>query len=362
MEAHTQCAQPVLQAPAFDDFTSGTVPEVKGAGSNTHEEKPVSSSPEKSAAKPVKAMPKGANKLLPRAEAEAKRVDSLTPAQLIDEMKNDVFTPIKNTMRLVVQAQKRGLGHVKKILIAKAPLIVKAKKEFGQQGRRVPISGKPTYNEWLAQELTIELPSGEKAIACSDRYVRQIIADLNKALNGKVKELELPELSKCAKGTRTKGGSIKLPEDETPLKLLAEAACRISDKLLGETKGAPLEPADARLKKAVEMAKSVKEAMADCNFDRLANPQCVKSTRQLYMWLDKEHSAVLDAVFNVGSEKEFAKRLQNFAETIACEFYGEDKFKVVVKAVEQENQEESEPAKTTTPPGLPTDEQLQVAV
>ena len=355
MEAHTQCAQPVLQAPALDGFTSGTVPEVESAGSTTHEEKPVSSSPKQSAAaKPVKAIVKRANKLLSRTDGEAKRIDALTPAQLIAEMKQHVFTPIKNTMLLVVQAQKRGLGHVKKILIAKAPLIAKAKKEFGQQGRHVPIPGKPTYNEWLTQELTIELPSGEKTVACSDRYVRQIMADLNKALDGKVKELELPELPKRPKVTQTKDGSMKLPEEETPLKLLAEAACRISDTLLGTTKGGPMEPPDARVKKAMGMAESVKEAITDGNFDRLSNPQWVKSTRQLYVWLDKEHSAVLDAVFHVGSEKEFAKRLQNFAETIADGFYGEDKFKVIVKVVDQEDQEESQPAKTTPPPAQPT--------
>jgi len=88
----------------------------------------------------------------------------------------------------------------------------------------------------------------------------------------------------------------------------------------------------------------------------------VHSTRQHYIWLNKEHSTVLDAVFNVGSEKEFAKRLQNFAETIACEFYGEEKFKVLVEIVMQGNQEESEPAKTATPPDLPTNEQMQIAV
>jgi hypothetical protein len=169
---------------------------------------------------------------------------------LIEEMQKDVFTPIKNTMLFVVQAQKRGLGHVKKILVAKAPLIAKAKKDFGQQGRRVPVPGKPTYNEWLTEELTIVLPSGEKAVACSDRYVREVMADLNKALNGKVKELELPELPKGARVTRTKDGTVKLPEEETPLKLLAEAACRISDTLLGTTKGGPMEPHDARVKKA----------------------------------------------------------------------------------------------------------------
>lgn len=355
MEAHTQCALPALQAPALDGFTSGTVPEVEGASATPQEEKSVSSLPNKAAeVKPVAAIVKGANKLLSRAEAEAKRLDALTPAQLIEEMKKDVFTPIKNTMQLVIQAQQRGLGYVKKILVAKAPLIAKAKMEFGQQGRRVPIAGKPTYNEWLIQELTIELPSGEKAVACSDRYVREVMADLNKALTGKVKELELPELPKAARVTRTKGGSVKLPEEETPLKLLAEAAWRISDTLLGTTKGGPIEPHDARVKKAMGMAESIKEAIADSNFDRLDNPQWVKSTRQLYKWLDKEHSAVLDAVFHVESEKEFAKRLQNFAETMAFEFYGEDKFKVIVEFVEQKDQEESQPAKTTAPPAQPT--------
>lgn len=334
MEAHAQCEQPASQAPASDGFTSGTVPEVEGASSATSQEgKSISSLPKKAAV------------------VEAKRIDALTPTQLIEEMKKDVFVPIKNTMQLVIQAQKRGLGYVKKILVAKAPLIAKAKKEFGQQGRRVPIPGKPTYNQWLIQELTIELPSGERAPACSDRYVRQIMADLNKGLNGKIKELEIPELPKDSSVTRSKDGTLKLPEEETPLKLLAEAACRISDTLLGTTKGGPLEPHEARVKKAMGMAESVKEAIADANFDRLSNPQWVKSTRQLYTWLDKEHSAVLDAVFHVESEKEFAKRLRNFAETIAYEFYGEDKFKVIV---EQKDQEESQPAKTTPPPAQPT--------
>ncbi len=61
---------------------------------------------------------------------------------------------------------RRILGPIRFILRENLPYIIEARKRFAQQGRRVPLPGKPTFAEWIRQTLGF-----------SDRYVRQMLQD-----------------------------------------------------------------------------------------------------------------------------------------------------------------------------------------
>jgi hypothetical protein len=60
----------------------------------------------------------------------------------------------------------RILGPIRFILRENLPYIIEARKRFAQQGRRVPLPGKPTFTEWIRQTLGF-----------SDRHVRQMLQE-----------------------------------------------------------------------------------------------------------------------------------------------------------------------------------------
>ncbi len=79
---------------------------------------------------------------------------------IIEEMKTKVFIPVQ-------EITDRSRGAIKKVIEENAVLFTTARKMFAVQGRRVPVEGQPSWNEWLKQNLP-----------CSDRYVRKILADI----------------------------------------------------------------------------------------------------------------------------------------------------------------------------------------
>lgn len=96
-------------------------------------------------------------------------------ARIVEEMTSKVFVPVREIM-------ENSRGAIKKVIEENATLFTKARSMFAAQGRRVPVAGKPTWNEWLNQNLP-----------CSDRYVRKILADIGAETNDAQPEaLELP--------------------------------------------------------------------------------------------------------------------------------------------------------------------------
>jgi hypothetical protein len=81
-------------------------------------------------------------------------------ARIIEEMTTKVFVPVR-------EITEKSRGAIKKVIEENAALFTEARTIFSAQGRRVPVEGKPTWNEWLKQNLP-----------CSDRYVRKILADI----------------------------------------------------------------------------------------------------------------------------------------------------------------------------------------
>ncbi len=82
---------------------------------------------------------------------------------------------------------------------------------------KTPAFAAAGYGEWLEANLTVELPDGEKMLACSDRYVRKVMADLDKQLVRLMKEqLELPSEPKGSGSGKRKGSSVQpdVPENE----------------------------------------------------------------------------------------------------------------------------------------------------
>jgi len=141
------------------------------------------------------------NKALIKAFAQTKISKcTLEPAQIVSEMQDKVFAPVKQIATQIIAAQQKMQGRIKEILIANADLIHWARDEFGAQGRKVPVPGTPSYNEWLKENLTIEMPDGTKELACTDRYVRKVMAALDKQLAEILREkLELPPVPKPPK-------------------------------------------------------------------------------------------------------------------------------------------------------------------
>jgi hypothetical protein len=81
-------------------------------------------------------------------------------ARIVEEMTTKVFVP-------VWEITENSRGAIKRVIEENAALFTKARTMFTAQGRRVPVEGKPTWNEWLKQNLP-----------CSDRYVRKVLADI----------------------------------------------------------------------------------------------------------------------------------------------------------------------------------------
>ena len=277
------------------------------------------------------------NRALIKAFAQPKMSKcALAPAEIVSEMQDKVFTPVKQIASQIVAAQQKMQRRIKEILIANAELIRWARDEFGAQGRKVPVPGTPTYNEWLKENLTIELPDGTKELACTDRYVRKVMAALDKQLANILREkLELPPVPKPPKKKKQKDRE----EIEIEAEVLAEAGVRLSDTLLGTGSAVP-EPLDARVKKAVKQAESIKEAIADGNYERVQPPTKLlpkaNTPKALFNFLNSEYIDVLDAVFDPESEpEEFARKLEAFAGEIAAAFHG-TKVRVKVEVVSEE--------------------------
>ena len=248
---------------------------------------------------------------------------ALAPAQIVSEMQDKVFTPVKQIATQIVVAQQKMHGRIKEILIANAELIRWAREEFGDQGRKVPVPGTPTYNEWLKENLTIELPDGTKELACTDRYVRKVMAALDKQLADILREkLELPAPPKKTNKRKTQEEEVLESEPQ----LLARAGVRLTNTLLG-TGAAVQEPLEARVRKAVKQAESIKEAIADGNYERIERqnkplPEA-NTPKALFNFLNSEYIDVLDAVFDPESTpEEFARNLEAFANEIAAAFHG----------------------------------------
>src|ERR1700730_2852377 len=81
-------------------------------------------------------------------------------ARIVEEMTTKVFVPVR-------EITENSHGAIKRVIEENAALFTKARIMFTAQGRRVPVEGKPTWNEWLKQNLP-----------CSDRYVRKVLADI----------------------------------------------------------------------------------------------------------------------------------------------------------------------------------------
>jgi hypothetical protein len=81
-------------------------------------------------------------------------------ARIVEEMTTKVFVPVR-------EITEKSRGAIKQVIEGNAALFTEARTMFAAQGRRVPVEGKPTWNEWLKQNLP-----------CSDRYVRKILADI----------------------------------------------------------------------------------------------------------------------------------------------------------------------------------------
>jgi hypothetical protein len=242
------------------------------------------------------------NKALIKAFAQTKISKcALEPAQIVSEMQDKVFAPVKQIAMQSIAAQQKMQGRIKEILIANAELIRWARDEFGAQGRKVPVPGTPSYNEWLKENLTIELPDGTKELACTDRYVRKVMAALDKQLANILREkLELPPVPKPHKKKEQ-----DREDSESESEILAEAAVRMTNTLLGTGSSAP-EPMAERVKKAVVQAESIKEAIADGNYERIQNKPLPKANtpKALFNFLNSEYIDVLDAVFDPESEPE----------------------------------------------------------
>ncbi len=147
-----------------------------------------------------------------------------------------------------------------------------------------------------------------------------------------------------------------LPPEETEAQLLAKQWSRMEKTLLGPS----IMPEPERLKCAVELVKEVRDAAASGRFEFKeaqegslssgnqgadhnhspdgSDPEAddpklnVATPKALFNFLNTKYIDVLDAVFGPESDpKEFATRLQAFAEAIARAFHG-DEVQVTVQA------------------------------
>ena len=149
---------------------------------------------------------------------------------------------------------------------------------------------------------------------------------------------------KGTKATREKIAWHKFSESEQ--QLLAEAAVDISEILLGDGIH-KINSIQDRVRIAIKRAEAIQEVVAHGDYDCLlpdspAN-KLPKITPQAFLrWLDDEFKDVIDAVFFVDSEAEFANILQTFAQEIAGSFFG-NKVKVTVK-VKSTPREKKQPA------------------
>jgi hypothetical protein len=150
------------------------------------------------------------------------------------------------------------------------------------------------------------------------------------------------------KGTTVSGTKVprRFTCSKSEWQILAEAAVDISDILLGDGihKISSLED---RARLAIKKAEFIRQIVLRGKCDGLL-PQSAANTLPritpgaLLKWLDGEFKDVIDAVFFVDSEEEFAKILQAFAQGIAASFFG-DKVRVIVE-VDRTPQNKKQPA------------------
>ncbi len=152
------------------------------------------------------------------------------------------------------------------------------------------------------------------------------------------------------KGTKATANTRKKiawhPFNESEQQLLAEAAVDISEILLGDGIH-KINSINDRLRLAIRRAEAIQEVVAHGDYDGLlpdspANKLPKITPRAFLRWLDDEFKDVVDAVFFVDSEEEFANILRTFAQEIAGAFFG-DKVKVAVE-VESTSRERTQPA------------------
>lgn len=156
---------------------------------------------------------------------------------------------------------------------------------------------------------------------------------------------QAPETKK--KGTQAPRKKIAFHKfSESEQQLLAEAAVDISEILLGDGIH-KINSVQDRVRIAIKRAEAIQEVVAHGDYDGLlpdspANKLPKITPRAFLRWLDDEFKDVIDAVFFVDSEEEFANILQTFAQEIARSFFG-DKVKVAVK-VKSTPREKKQPA------------------
>jgi hypothetical protein len=151
------------------------------------------------------------------------------------------------------------------------------------------------------------------------------------------------EPKKDSKATRKRVVQYMCSQSES--QILAEAAVDISEILLGDGIH-KINPLQDRVRLAIKKAQSIKKAVDHDEYDRLlpdspANTLPKITPGALLKWLDREFKDVIDAVFFVDSQEEFAKLLQTFAQGIAGIFFGE-KIRIDV-AVDPTTQKEEQP-------------------
>lgn len=319
--------------------------------------------------------------------------------EIVLRMEEKVFRPIRNAMKRVVMQQhkkltqmeqlaagiledkERGYGAVKRIVANNYDLIYLAKKKFGDQGRRVPIAGQPTYTEWLHKQLTITLPDGTEVRAISDRYVRKIMANQRAVFEQALEtveaegtesfeKLELPA-SSSHNGANAKCGNGKVPHHNSVSNGLKAPGHPSQTESLPETSfamlPAPLETLDRRPGSA---AGSVQNRQSGKSRGKVANDgksqsdsgekdKCGAVERELsvYQTIEKtsRHSllrrgnwialfnvldnfgrpglAPLDAVLGDLTLDDFAECLKSLFEKIANEMHGEGVLRIRIERV-----------------------------
>jgi hypothetical protein len=135
------------------------------------------------------------------------------------------------------------------------------------------------------------------------------------------------------------------PFNQSEQQLLAEAAVDISEILLGDGIH-KINSINDRVRLAIRRAEAIQEVVAHGDYDGLlpdspANKLPKITPRAFLRWLDDEFKDVIDAVFFVDSEKEFANILRTFAQEIAGSFFG-DRVRVTVE-VESTPRERKQP-------------------
>ena len=143
---------------------------------------------------------------------------------------------------------------------------------------------------------------------------------------------DLETKTKGTKATRKKIAWHAFNQSEQ--QLLAEAAVDMSEILLGDGIH-KINSLNDRVRLAIRRAEAIQEVVAHGDYDGLlpdspANKLPKITPRAFLRWLDDEFKDVIDAVFFVDSEKEFANILRTFSQEIAGSFFG-DRVRVTVE-------------------------------